>query len=141
MRVFLDTNIVLDYLGRREPWYDNAATLFDWGMRGVVQLYASSMTFATISYLTRKVFSLQEYKTVVNELCYYCHITIVDEDCVSFAANSSFDDFEDAMQYRSAKKAKADIIVTRNPDDFLDSDIPVLQPGDLVRAIRDNSLD
>lgn len=136
MRVFLDTNVILDYLGRREPWYVDAATLFDWGAKDIIQLFAASMSFGTISYLTRKVFSLQEYKAVVNELCQYCRISVVDKDCVAYAANSPFDDFEDAMQYRSAKKAKADIIVTRNPNDFLDSDIPVMLPSELVQAIN-----
>lgn len=134
-RVFLDTNVILDYLGRREPWYDDAATLFDWGAKGIIQLYAASMSFGTLSYLSRKVFSPQEYKTVINELCRYCLIAVVDKDNVLYAANSSFEDFEDAMQYSSAKKAKADIIVTRNPKDFLESDIPIMLPEELVQAI------
>lgn len=136
MRVFLDTNVILDYLGHREPWYNDAATVFDWGAKGIIQLYAASMSFGTISYLTRKIFSPQEYKIVVNNLCQYCHIAVVDKESVIFAAKSSFDDFEDAMQYRSARKAKSDIIVTRNPNGFLDSDIPVLLPNELVQAIK-----
>lgn len=134
MRVFLDINVLLDYLGHREPWYNDAATIFDWGAKGIIQLCTASMSFGTISYLTRKVFSPQEYKAVVNELCSYCSISVVDKDCVVYASNSPFEDFEDAMQYCSAKKGKADIIVTRNPNDFLDSDIPVMLPDELVRA-------
>lgn len=136
MRVFLDTNVILDYLGHREPWYNDAATVFDWGAKGIIQLTAASMSFGTLSYLTRKVFSPPEYKTVVNNICKYCHIAVVDKDSVFYAANSSFEDFEDAMQYRSAKKAKSDIIVTRNPNDFLDSDIPVMLPNEFVKAMN-----
>ena len=53
-RVFLDTNVVIDLLDKREPFWKDAAALFTMAYNGQVELYISSLTYATASYLLRK---------------------------------------------------------------------------------------
>lgn len=54
-KLFIDTNIVLDLLGKREPFYDNAAKLFSLADRGKVKLYISSLTVANTNYVLSKL--------------------------------------------------------------------------------------
>ena len=53
-------------------------------------------------------------------------IAVVDERTVDDSLASQFKDFEDAMQYYTALKAKADAIITRNGKDFTASKLPVM---------------
>lgn len=72
---------------------------------------------------------------MVANICQYCHVGVVDADCVMFGVSSDFIDFEDAMQYHCARKVGADYIVTRNTKDFATSLIPVYSPSDFLSAI------
>ncbi|MBO5205916.1 MAG: PIN domain-containing protein [Prevotella sp.] len=135
--VFLDTNILIDFMARRENFYDNAAIIFSLGMNKRIKLYVAAMSFATASYVVRKDIEKQAIQTLVKSICKYCHIGVVDSDCVLYGAISDFTDFEDAMQYRCAQKIKADYIVTRNVKDFANSSIPVFTPSDFLSAITE----
>ena len=53
-RLFLDTNIVVDVLERREPYCREAVQLFTMAYNKQVQLIVSPMTYSTASFLLRK---------------------------------------------------------------------------------------
>ena len=59
----------------------------------------------------------------------------MDADCVKYGIHSEFADFEDAMQFRCAQKAKVDYIITRNTKDFTVSSIPVRTPQEFLEEI------
>lgn len=90
-----------------------------------VQLVVSPMTYSTASFLLRKHGS----KGVRNLLANFRQLSRVattNERTVDDSLASQFKDFEDAMQYYTALKAKADVIITRNGKDFTASKIPVM---------------
>ncbi len=125
-RIFLDTNIVIDLLCEREPWFDDVAKVFDLGAKGKVELYCSSLTFATASYIMeRKKMSAEDIFNDLRILCNLCTPACVDAGVIGSALKSSFRDFEDALQCYSAQTVSADCIVTRNKKDFAYSAIPV----------------
>ena len=133
-QVFLDTNIIVDFLAVRKEFYTNAAIIMSLGLNKKIKLQASAMSFGTVSYLLKKN-DANTIKLLIKQFCTYCDIEIVDGDCVESATQSKFDDFEDAMQYRCAQKAKADYIVTRNTKDFKLSEIPALTPEEFLKEI------
>ena len=124
-RLFLDTNIVVDLLERREPFCQDAVKLFTMAYNKQVQLVVSPMTYSTASFLLRK----HGPKGVRNLLANFRQLSRVattNERTVDDSLASQFRDFEDAMQYYTALKAKADFIITRNGKDFTASKIPVM---------------
>ena len=127
-KVFADTNVVIDLLDKRELFYRDALDIFTKAYYKEIEIYISPLTYATASYLLRKR-NKEELRTLLANLrkltsVAYCDETVVDESIVS-----EFDDFEDAMQYYSALKVNADVIITRNIKDFAKSKITVMTPS------------
>jgi len=74
-KVFVDTDIILDLLGSREPFYKHSANLFSLADQGKIKLYVSSLSFSNLKYLLSKQYSsdqarkkLLKFKTLVNVL-------------------------------------------------------------------------
>lgn len=100
-KLFLDTNIIIDLLSKREPFYKAAVLIFAMAFRKQVSLYISSMTYATASYLLRKQ-GQKRMILLLRDLRQLSKVTIADEKVIDLALNSDFTDVEDSMQYYSA---------------------------------------
>lgn len=138
MKVFLDTNILIDYLSRREPFFVPAALLLQLGKRKKCQLMVSSLSFVTASFILQAHYKMT-YNAVVAlfaKIVELCHITTVDAQTVENAITSDFNDFEDALQYDSALRVKTDYIVTRNKQDFISSAISVFTPEEFLNEFK-----
>ena len=134
MKVFLDTNIVIDLLDKREPFYIDAVKLFTLAYQKEITLFVSPMTYATASYLLRK-HGKEGMRKLLSNFRQLSQITTADEKVVDAALASSFDDYEDALQYYSALTRNVDVIVTRNKKDFTSASIPVLSPKELLEEL------
>ena len=134
IKVFLDTNIVIDLLDKREPFYIDAVELFTLAYKKKITLFVSPMTYATASYLLRK-HGKEGMRKLLNNFRQLSQITTADERVVDAALASSFDDYEDALQYYSALTRNVDVIVTRNKKDFTSASIPVLSPAELLKQL------
>ena len=128
-KVFLDTNVVIDLLDKREPFYREAVSLFTLAYNKKITLYISALTFATASYLLRK-HGKTEMRLLLDNLRKLSKITAIGE--IDDALASTFDDYEDALQYYSALHKKVEAIITRNKKDFNSSKIPVLTPTEFL---------
>ena len=124
-KLCLDTNIVIDLLDKREPFYHAATKLFTLAYHKKVILYISPITYATASYLLRK-HGKEEINVLLTNLRRLSRVSTTDEKTVDDALSSPFDDYEDALQYYSALHKKADVIITRNIKDFSAATIPVM---------------
>ena len=93
------------------------------------------MTYATASFLLRK-HGPEGVRSLLTKLRQLSHVTTANERTVDDSIVSQFKDFEDAMQYYSALKAKADIIITRNGKDFTASQIPVMTATEYLDSIE-----
>ena len=127
-RLFLDTNIVIDLLDKREPFCDEAVRLFSMAYNKKLQLIVAPITYATASYLLQKGRTQEEVRILLANFRQLAHVATIDERIIDDAIASKFRDFEDAMQYYTALKANADVIITRNAKDFAASKIPVMSP-------------
>ena len=134
MKVFLDTNIVIDLLDKREPFYIDAIKLFTLAYQKEITLFVSPMTYATASYLLRK-HGKEGMKRLLSNFRQLSQITTADEKVIDAALESSFNDYEDALQYYSALTRNVDVILTRNKKDFIPACIPVLSPEELLAKV------
>ncbi len=134
-RLFLDTNIVIDLLDKRMPFCEDAATLFAEAYHKRVQLIISPTTYATASFLLGRHNSIEEVHNLLANLRQLTHVSTEDERVVDDAIASKFADFEDALQYYSAIRVKADVIITRNGKDFAASRIPVMTAAEYLESL------
>jgi len=130
-QLFLDTNIVIDLLEKREPYCFDAVRLFTMAYNGQVQLLVSPMTYATASYLLGK-HGAEGVRRLLSDLRSLTKVTPAYERTVDDALASRFKDFEDALQYYSARQACAEVIITRNGKDFTNSTLPVMTAGEYL---------
>lgn len=128
-KVFLDTNVVVDFLCERGEFYLPAARIVTKAYRKEIELCCSALTFATASFLMEK--SKVPVPEIFRKLANFsslCTPTTVDCSVINDSLASSFTDFEDAMQYFSAKQYGATVIITRNGKDFAASELPSFSP-------------
>lgn len=128
-KVFLDTNILIDYFASRRD-YVSASTIVTMAKEGHFQLLVSSLSFATASYIMNAHHKKTNADIVAMfaEFVKMCNVTPVDSLIIDEAIASRFPDFEDAMQYYSAIREGADVIITRNSNDFNTANIAVYEP-------------
>jgi predicted nucleic acid-binding protein len=125
--LFLDTNIVIDLLAKREPFYRWAAQLFSLADKLKLQLCVSALTFANTNYILLKERKPEEAKLILRRLKLLVKVISLDDKIIGLSLNDSdFKDYEDALQYYSALENGNDMIITRNLKDFQKSKIPVL---------------
>ena len=98
---FLDTNVVLDFLARREPFAEAALDVFRAGLERRATLYVASLSFSTVYYVMRRQASPQVALAMVANAERLVTIAGVDAAIVQQAIRSPFADFEDGQDLRS----------------------------------------
>lgn len=126
-KIFIDTNIIIDLLIKRDG-YIASAKILALAKDNDVTLYSSVLTMANIAYILRKSFVgdrlYQQMMKLSNILCVSDLTKKQFEQAISLKAR----DFEDALQYYCAIDNSCDVIITRNKKDFTFSTITVLTP-------------
>lgn len=137
MRVLVDTNIVLDFLLQREPFFQDAELLFQAIDVGEIVGYVTATTLTDIFYISRRhTRSVEQARQAVSEILTAMMICLVDRVVLESAFNSGLADFEDAVQIFSAVNQGSEAIVTRDTQGFLSSPIPVLSIQELLQQVR-----
>lgn len=137
MRLFIDTNVLIDFMGERAGYYLQAATLFSLAVDHTCEIVVSSLSIVTANYICceRGCMSLSVWNQKVNTLGDFIQVCSVDSDDIFSACNAGWEDYEDCVQFHAAKRCGCDMIVTRNVNDFKHSDIIVLTPGKAIEKV------
>ena len=130
--VFIDTDVVLDLLARREPFYPAAARLFSLVELGELTACVSALTFANLFYLLRKELGAARAVEVLRKLRRLVMVLPVDDSVIERALAAGFRDFEDAIQYHTALAGAVTCLVTRNVRDYPDPVIPICTAEELL---------
>jgi predicted nucleic acid-binding protein len=129
INIFLDTNVLIDFLADRRPFSLEAARLFDNSLKRKIRIFISAVSYNNIYYILRQSFSHNETIKLLAELNEWTEIIDVSKDIIEKSIRSEFNDFEDAIQYYCAlSTSKIEFIVTRDTKDFKTSTIPILTP-------------
>ena len=132
IRVFLDTNILVDLIADRKPFSKHAIEIFKYAEDFKVQLFTSSHSIATTHYLLKKYVDEKELRSILANLLEFLEVIPVDLDVLKKGLRSNHKDFEDAIQILCASSiAGINFIVTRNTKDFKTSEVAVLTPDEL----------
>jgi predicted nucleic acid-binding protein len=136
VRVLIDTNIVLDFLLQREPFFQDAELLFQAIDADQVIGYVTAITLTDIFYISRKhTRSVEQARQAVSETLTVMLICPIDRSVLESAFNSGLVDFEDAVQIFGAVAQRLDGILTRDNKGFLSSPIPVLSIQELLQQL------
>ncbi len=135
-KLFLDTNVVIDLLGEREPFYHSIAKIATLADKGKIQMYVSVFTYSTIYYILAKLENKEIVKDKIRKFKVIAETVDLTDKIVNKGLTSYFPDFEDALQYFCAVEMDCNIIITRNGKDFKNSVIPVLTPDEYLNSIR-----
>ena len=133
--LFIDTDVIVDFLIDRKPFSREAAIIFTLIEQKKLKGYASSLTFSNLYYVLRKFESHTKVISKLDSISTMLTILKVDEHTIKKALASGYPDFEDSIQYFSAiENRKIDVIITRNIKDYKKSHISILTPGDYLKT-------
>jgi len=135
-KILIDTNIVIDLLAQREPFYKSAAQLFSLADKQKLELSISSLTFANTNYVLSRLKSTQEAREILRRFRVLIKVLQLNDKLIDLVLNdNNFKDFEDGLQYYTAIENDQDIIITRDLKDFKESKIPVMTADEYLVSI------
>lgn len=134
MRILLDTNILMDYLTEREPFYSDAYQIISGCKNKRYEGVVAAHSIVDMFFILRKHFTVSERRKLLLAFLGILHVESIDEEKLRSALqNEAFNDFEDCLQTECAKSALVDYIVTRNGHDYARSEVPVLSPEQFTK--------
>jgi predicted nucleic acid-binding protein len=136
MRLFIDTNVMLDLLGERVPYYDPIAKIATLADQREITMVVSALSYATVFYLLEKHESRETARDKLRKFKIISEVSEVNETIIEKGLNSDFADFEDSLQYYCAVNSKCNMIITRNQKDFKASTIPVISPEEFLLIFK-----
>jgi predicted nucleic acid-binding protein len=137
VRAFFDTNVLLDVLLGRAPFYENSARVWTLAEMGRLEGYISAVSFTNVFYIVQGVRDRHEAERAVNTIVGIFTPATCDAQVIRQAVDAGVPDFEDAVQYFSALHAGVDCILSRNPDDFPHRPaVPVLSPTEFLGQLE-----
>ncbi len=132
MKVFLDTNVLVDITANRKPFSKWAIRLFKDAKNGEFELYTSTLSILTTYYLTEKELGERKSKRIINIVLNRVKTQDIDHHGLMTSLTSKFSDYEDAVQHECARRIpEIRYIVTRNKKDFKHSLIEVVSPEEI----------
>lgn len=132
-KIFLDTDVILDLLSKRKPFYEYSFKLFSLIDRNKIKAYTSPVIFANIHYVLSKQLSKQIALQNLIKLRKFVNIVSINEEVIDLSLKSNFTDYEDSIQYYAALLSEISILITRNIKDYRTAKIAVATPEEYLK--------
>lgn len=133
--LLIDSDVILDVLEHREPFYEYSALILSLGDEKKVKLVTTSLVFANVYYLLRKHLGVEKAKKSLRKLRIIVDVISVNAKEVDLALNSELSDFEDALQYFTALDSKIEFLITRNVRDYKNPKLIVQTPQQFIEGL------
>ena len=137
MNVFLDTNVVIDFMGERDGFFDDASAIFSMIVDGSIHASVSSLTIINCAYILKKAFGSDVILEKLDQLCQILDSMPSAKEQVQNAISLKPYDYEDAVQYLSALPYHPDMVITRDKKGFNDLDILVMTPAEFIQKAKE----
>ena len=134
MKIFVDTNILLDVLTKREPFYKNSAVIWSLVEDGIVEGYISAISVNNVFYISKKLHDLKHAQGLVDKILKDFQIIELNYEILKLSRTISDRDYEDLIQYFSAIRSGSKYLITRNKDDFPETGIEILEPAEFLQT-------
>ena len=132
-RILIDTNVLLDYLLERDPFFEDAKEVILSCINGKTKGCIAAHSIPNMFFILRKDYDAKERREILLNLCKIFDVEGIDKaKLISGLENENFSDFEDCLQMECAKSYKADYIITRNVSDYETSEVKAIMPKDYV---------
>lgn len=143
MKLLLDSNIVIDFIAKREPFCTSAEKLMLLGLAGDVELWVSTTQANDIFYVLGqgKKNNAELVKRKMQKLKTFIRFCGLDEDHFLNVLTSSWADLEDACVYEVGLHITADAIITRDKKDFEKSTIPIYDYDNFFEFMKSKGLE
>lgn len=135
-RLLLDVNVVLDVLLDRQPFADDSSAVWSAIEQGDADGLLAAHAVTTLHYLNSKTVGTRMATETTEALLSVFEVAAVDDTVLRSAIALQWNDFEDAVTASSARRAKCDVVVTRNPRDFKGSPTKVLTPAEAIAWLQ-----
>lgn len=135
-QILIDTNIVLDLLATRMPFYPEAAELVSLADKKIIILSLSALSLANTHYVLARFKSEISARKILRNFKVLVHILPFDDQIADLALNSDFKDFEDAIQYFTAIENGQELIITRNMSGYRNSQLPVMTAREFIESLE-----
>ena len=133
MKVLIDTNVILDVLLKQDPFYKDSFVVFQLADSGKIDGILAAVSMTNVFFLLRKARKdTADVYQIMDKLTTLFRVAPVNETTISNALELRWKDFEDAVQFVTAKENNVDYIITRNNIDFQNSDIPNMSPTEFI---------
>jgi predicted nucleic acid-binding protein len=138
-KVFLDSDVIIDFFTDREPYANPASELFELNEKGKLELHLSAVSINNIYYIVRRFLGHKKTLEVVEELTNMAKIVGTTRKEIIQALKNDFNDYEDSVQYSSALTINGiEAIITRNVKDYRNSEIAVMTPLNYLKMMENN---
>ena len=134
-KLFIDSDIILDVLAIRDNFYEPAASLFDLGYEGKLDLYTTAVVLANVFYILRKKHGIEKSKEQIKQLRQIMSILPINGKMVDDVLTSKFSDFEDGLQYFTAKENNIPILITRNVKAYKEKELIIQTADEFLRSV------
>jgi predicted nucleic acid-binding protein len=130
MKVLIDTNVIIDILDHREPFFEDSYRVIQLGLQEKIETFMSAGSVTDVYYvISRSIRDANKVKEKIIALTALVGICDTTAHDINNSLSMNISDFEDAVIASIAKREKADYIITRNEDDFINSPIPAISPS------------
>ena len=102
MRVLLDTDVILDFLLERSPFFEASSELLELNANGIFDAYISGITPINVFYIGRKIVGAPKIRQGIADLLKLVRISSVTQESLEEALGLPFADYEDAVQHAVA---------------------------------------
>ena len=135
MKIWIDTNIILDVLCNRKGFVEDSSKIWKMCEINRIEGYISALSVPNIVYILRKELDPKKTMEIIQKLTLIFEVVDLRASDLKNAAAMLTSDYEDAIQMCQAARIHADHIVTRNIRDFKESSIRVSAPDELLAKI------
>lgn len=138
-KIFIDSDVIIDFFTDREPFVNPASELFDLNERGLLKLHISAVIINNIYYIVRRYLGHKKTLEVVEELVDMTEVIGTTKKEILQALKNDFKDYEDSVQYSTALLIdEIEAIVTRNVKDYRNSEIAVFTPTNYLKMKKED---
>jgi len=134
-KLFVDSGIIIDVLAVRDNFYEPAASLFDLGYEGKIKLFTTAVVLANVFYILRKKHGIEKSKEQIKQLRQIMNILPINGKMVDDVLTSKFSDFEDGLQYFTAKENNIPILITRNVKAYKEKELIIQTADEFLRSV------
>ena len=137
MKLFLDTNILIDKLANRQPFVEDVKELCVAKFFGDVELYVSVLSFLDALRVLKKYATLADLKQRCFDSLNFFEVVEIDQTSLLSALQSDCANVENYMISKSATNVGADYLITRDFEGFRESKVQAISPKNFIKLLKD----